>query len=40
LKEPDGQGPYVVGWIVFILFTLLCGMAAYIQCTGIRQLPL
>ena len=26
--------------IVFVLFTLLCWLAAYIGWTGIRQLPL
>jgi hypothetical protein len=40
LKEPPEQGSPVVGWIVFALFTLLCALAAYIQCTGARQLPL
>lgn len=38
--EPEHRGPQALGWVVLVLFTGLCGLAAYIQCTGIHQLPL
>ncbi len=36
---PDGRGGDAMGWLLFVLLTLLCGLAAYVQWTGARQLP-
>jgi hypothetical protein len=36
-REPREDGG-IVGWILFALMTLLCGLAIYIQCSGVRQL--
>jgi hypothetical protein len=30
----------ILQWIIFIEITVLCALAAYIQITGIKQLPL
>jgi hypothetical protein len=37
-REPDPERGGVVGWVLFGLITLLCGLAIYIQCSGVRQL--
>jgi hypothetical protein len=39
MAGPDRERPSVLGWFTFALLTLLCGLAAYIQCSGVRQLP-
>jgi hypothetical protein len=39
LGDPEKpRGADVVGWLLFAFITLLCGLAAYIQCSGARQL--
>jgi hypothetical protein len=36
---PEERGG-ILQWIIFIEITVLCALAAYIQITGIKQLPL
>lgn len=36
---PEERGG-LLQWIIFIEITVLCALAAYIQITGIKQLPL
>jgi hypothetical protein len=37
--RPEERGG-ILQWIIFIEITVLCALAAYIQITGIKQLPL
>jgi hypothetical protein len=36
---PEERGG-ILQWIIFVEITVLCALAAYIQITGIKQLPL
>lgn len=36
---PEERGGWLQ-WLIFIEITVLCALAAYIQITGIKQLPL
>jgi hypothetical protein len=36
---PEERGG-ILQWIIFIEITVLCALAAYIQISGIKQLPL
>ena len=37
---PPQERGGILQWIIFIEITVLCALAAYIQITGIKQLPL
>jgi hypothetical protein len=39
--EPlDEEKGGILSWVIFVEITLLCLLAAYIQLSGIKQLPL
>ena len=37
---PEAERGGILSWIIFIEITVLCLLAAYIQISGIKQLPL
>jgi len=37
---PEGERGGLLSWIIFVEITVLCLLAAYIQISGIKQLPL
>ena len=39
-EEPPKERAGLLQWIIFVEITVLCALAAYIQITGIKQLPL
>jgi hypothetical protein len=37
---PEEEKGGILSWIIFVEITVLCLLAAYIQMSGIKQLPL